>query len=60
MQNNHLRPIFKAKLFGFFVVAYSQCVLADNVDDFIQNIQVATYNCPDDEFMPQVLSLIHI
>ena len=54
MQNNHLRPIFKAKLFGFFVVAYSQCVLADNVDDFIQNIQVATYNCPDDEFMPQV------
>jgi diguanylate cyclase (GGDEF)-like protein len=54
MQNYHLPPILKATLFGFFVVAYSQCVLADNVDDFIQSIQVATYNCPDDESMPQV------
>ncbi|MFT4747861.1 MAG: diguanylate cyclase (GGDEF)-like protein [Congregibacter sp.] len=54
MQNNHLHPILKATLFGFFFVVYSQCVLADNVDDFIQSIKVATYNCPDDEFMPQV------
>jgi diguanylate cyclase (GGDEF)-like protein len=53
MRNNHLPPILKATLIGFFV-AYSQCVLADNVDDFIKSIQVATYNCPDDEFMPQV------
>jgi diguanylate cyclase (GGDEF)-like protein len=54
MQHNHLPSILKATLFGFFFVAYPQCVLADNVDDFIQRIQVATYNCPDDEFMPQV------
>jgi diguanylate cyclase (GGDEF)-like protein len=54
MQSNYLSPILKATLFGFFFIAYSQCVLADNVDDFIQSIQVATYNCPDDEFMPQV------
>ncbi|PKG99044.1 GGDEF domain-containing protein [Paraglaciecola sp. MB-3u-78] len=49
-----LLPILRAAFFGFFFVSYSQCVLADKVDDFIQSIQVATYDCPDDQFMPQV------
>jgi diguanylate cyclase (GGDEF)-like protein len=39
---------------GLFFVAYSQCALADEVDDFIQKIQVSTYDCPDDQFIPQV------
>ena len=54
MQSNHLLFILKATLSGFFFVAYSQSVLADNVDDFIQSIHVVTYNCPDDEFIPQL------
>lgn len=45
---------FKATCFGLFFVTYSQNVLADIVDDFIQSIQVSTFNCPDDKFMPQV------
>ncbi|MFT6284274.1 MAG: diguanylate cyclase (GGDEF)-like protein [Arenicella sp.] len=46
--------IIKATLFGLFFVGYSKPVLADDVDDFIQNIQVYTYNCPKNRFMPQV------
>jgi diguanylate cyclase (GGDEF)-like protein len=45
---------FKATCFGLFFVAYSQSVLANKVDDFIQSIHVTTYDCPDDQFMPQV------
>jgi diguanylate cyclase (GGDEF)-like protein len=46
--------ILKASFFGFFFVSYSQCVLASKVDDFIQKIHVATYDCPDDEFIPKI------
>lgn len=46
--------ILRASFIGLFFVIYSQNVLAKKVDDFIQSIQVATYNCPDDQFMPQV------
>ena len=50
-----LLPLFlRASFFGFFFVSYSPRVLADNIDDFIQSIHVATYDCPDDKFMPQV------
>jgi len=50
-----LFPLFlRASFFGFFFVSYSPRVLADNIDDFIQSIHVATYDCPDDKFMPQV------
>jgi len=46
--------ILKVSLFGLFSISYSQHVLADKVDDFIDSIYVATYDCPDDQFMPQV------
>jgi diguanylate cyclase (GGDEF)-like protein len=46
--------ILKICFIGLLFAAYSQSVLADDVDDFIQSIQVATYNCPDDKYMPQV------
>ena len=54
MQNYALSVILRTTLFGLFFVGYSQCVLADKVDDFIQSIDVRTYDCPDDKFMPQV------
>jgi diguanylate cyclase (GGDEF)-like protein len=54
LQYSPIPLILRATFFGFFFVSYSQCVLADNIDDFIQRIQVATYECPDDQFMPQV------
>jgi diguanylate cyclase (GGDEF)-like protein len=54
IQSFRLPLFFKVTLFGLFCVIYSQCVLADKVDDFIQNIDVPTYDCPDDQFMPQV------
>ncbi|WP_052151469.1 GGDEF domain-containing protein [Paraglaciecola arctica] len=46
--------ISRASFIGLFFVTYSQSVLADKIDDFIQSIQVSTYNCPDDQFIPQV------
>ena len=46
--------ILKTLFFVFLFISYSQRVLADNIDDFIQSIQVATYDCPDDKFMRQV------
>ena len=46
--------ILKVALIGLFFVTYSQSVLADKVDDFIQSIQVSSYNCPDDKYIPQV------
>ena len=46
--------ILRSSFWGLFLVAYSQYVLADKVDDFIQSIYVSTYDCPDDQFMPQV------
>ncbi|MFB1034046.1 MAG: hypothetical protein QMC38_01725, partial [Sinobacterium sp.] len=46
--------ILKASFFGFFFVSYSQCVLASKADDFIQKIHVATYDCPNDKFMPKI------
>ena len=46
--------ISRASFIGLFFVTYSQSVLADEIDDFIQSIQVSTYNCPDDQFIPQV------
>jgi hypothetical protein len=32
-----------------FLFTYSQSVLDDKVDDFIQNVQVSSFNCPDDQ-----------
>jgi len=46
--------ILKVALIGLFFVTYSQSVLADKVDDFIQSIHVSTYDCPEDRFMPQI------
>jgi diguanylate cyclase (GGDEF)-like protein len=46
--------ILKASFFGLFFIGYSQSVLANKVDDFIESIQIATYDCPDDQFIPQV------
>lgn len=46
--------ILKNLFFVFLFISYSPRVLADNIDDFIQSIQVATYDCPDDKFMRQV------
>ncbi|WP_299073067.1 GGDEF domain-containing protein [uncultured Paraglaciecola sp.] len=43
-----------AVFWGLGFAFYSQNLLANDVDDFIQNIQVSTYDCPDDQFMPQV------
>jgi len=57
MKHIRLSPslfFLKSSFIGLFFVAYTQSVLADKVDDFIQNIQVSTYNCPDDKFIPQV------
>jgi diguanylate cyclase (GGDEF)-like protein len=46
--------LIKALFTGVFFCVYSQSVLADKVDDFVQDIQVSTYNCPDDKYIPQV------
>tara|TARA_R110000751_G_scaffold307866_1_gene433150 strand:- start:159890 stop:161677 length:1788 start_codon:yes stop_codon:yes gene_type:complete len=54
MQRFSFPVIFKVSFLGLFFVTYSQSVLADKVDDFIQSIHVAPYNCPDDKYMPQV------
>ena len=54
IQRFHSPLILKVLLFGWFFITYSQNVLADKIDDFIQSIHVATYDCPDDLFMPQV------
>ena len=50
----NLPHILRSCFLGLLFVSYSQSVLADKVDDFIQSIQVSTDNCPDDQFMPQV------
>lgn len=49
-----LPPFFKVTFWGLFFVAYSHGVLADKVDDFIQSVHVPNYDCPDDQFIPQV------
>jgi diguanylate cyclase (GGDEF)-like protein len=54
IQNFPFPRILRASFIGLFFGVFSQSVLADNVDDFIQDIHVSTYNCPDDQFMPQV------
>jgi diguanylate cyclase (GGDEF)-like protein len=54
IQRFHSPLILRVLLFGWFFITYSQNVLADKIDDFIQSIHVATYDCPDDLFMPQV------
>ncbi|WP_252731987.1 tetratricopeptide repeat-containing diguanylate cyclase [Paraglaciecola arctica] len=54
MQRFPFSFILKASFVGLFFAVYSQSVLADKVDDFILDIQVSTYNCPDDEYMPLV------
>jgi diguanylate cyclase (GGDEF)-like protein len=46
--------ILKTLFFVCLFISYSQRVLADSVDDFIQSIQVATYDCPEDKFIRQV------
>ena len=51
---NRLFSILKASFIGLFFVIYSQCALADNVDDFLQRIYVSPYDCPDDQFIPQI------
>ncbi len=57
MKNIKILPFYlttRATLFGLFFVGHSPFVLADKVDDFIQSIHIATYDCPDDRFIPQV------
>jgi diguanylate cyclase (GGDEF)-like protein len=54
LPHSFLSHIFRASFLGLFFVAYSQSVLANKIDDFIQSIHVATYDCPDDQYMPQV------
>ncbi len=57
MKNIKISPFYlipRAILFGLFFVGYSPFVLADKVDDFIKSIHIATYDCPDDRFIPQV------
>ena len=49
-----LFSIFRASFISLVFVIYSPVVLADKVDDFIQNIYVSTYDCPDDKYIPQV------
>lgn len=51
---NHLGFLIKAILFSLLWVAYSPYALADAVDDFIQNIHTATYDCPDDSSIPKL------
>ncbi|MEP1449223.1 MAG: GGDEF domain-containing protein [Paraglaciecola sp.] len=46
--------ISKASLVGLVFATCTQSVLADEVDEFIQDIQVSSYNCPGDGHMPQV------
>lgn len=50
--------LVRALFIGLCFLVYSQNVLADQVDDFIQNIQVSSYNCPDDKYIPQVQEYI--
>jgi hypothetical protein len=57
MKNIKILPFYLITIaisLGLFVVGYSPFVLADKVDDFIQSIHIATYDCPDDRFIPQV------
>jgi diguanylate cyclase (GGDEF)-like protein len=57
MKHINLSPlllILRTAFFGAVCVVYSQSMLANEADDFIQSIQVATFDCPDDQFMPQV------
>lgn len=54
MQRIPFSFILKASFVGLFFAVYSSGIWADEVDDFIQDIQVSTYNCPDDEYMPLV------
>jgi diguanylate cyclase (GGDEF)-like protein len=52
--------MLKTLLLGLFFMSYSQFVLAEKIDDFIQNIHVATYDCPDDQFMAQVNEYLNL
>jgi diguanylate cyclase (GGDEF)-like protein len=54
LKNLPLNLVLKVSLLGLFSIIYSQLVLADKVDDFITSVHIATYDCPEDEFMPQV------
>ena len=54
MQTISLISTLRALFFGLFWCVYSQCALANSVDDFIQDIYVPTYDCPDDKFILQV------
>jgi hypothetical protein len=54
IQNFPLLLTIKTLLLSSFFMTYSQHVLADKVDDFIQKIRVSSYDCPDDQFIPQV------
>lgn len=53
-QRSTLISSFKALVVALLFAIYSQAVLADKIDDFIQKVHVATYDCPDDQYMPQV------
>mgnify|MGYP000731213792 CR=1 FL=1 len=35
-------------------MGFSQIALANDVDEFIESIYVPTYDCPDDQFVPQI------
>ncbi len=48
--------MFKIKLYLFSLLglSVSNLVYANAVDEFIQELHVFTYNCPDDQFIPQL------
>jgi tetratricopeptide (TPR) repeat protein len=60
IQHSPLLFMLKTLLLGLFFMSYSQFVLAEKIDDFIQNIHVATYDCPDDQFMAQVNEYLNL
>jgi hypothetical protein len=49
-----LLHIVKVILLALFLIQYFIFVQADNIDEFIENIHVSTFDCPSDEFIPQV------
>ena len=53
-QKSSIPIILRVILLGLFFCSYSPRVLADDIDDFIENIHVVTFDCPADEAMPQL------
>lgn len=53
-QHLFLTTLSKVIFTGSLLLGCSQHVLADAVDDFIQTTHTATYDCPDDKFIPSL------